>query len=72
MTSSDPTARCAVVIGRTPDGGYTVATVEGARCEGLAGHGAVLDHTDVFPRATRNGGAPAGISQETLQSEGCR
>ena len=71
MTSPDPDQRCAVVVDRTPDGGFQVATVEGARCEAFAGHGAVLYGTDVFPRTSRAGDAPASISGETLMQVGC-
>lgn len=71
MTSADPDQRCAVVVDRTPDGGFQVATVEGARCEALAGHGAVLYGTDVFPPASRAGDAPPSISGEALMRVGC-
>jgi hypothetical protein len=71
MTSPDPDQRCAVVFDRTPDGGFQVATVEGARCEADAGHGAVLYGTDIFPAASRAGDAPQSFTGETLMQIGC-
>ncbi len=71
MNSPDPDQRCAVVVDRTPDGGFQVSTVEGARCEAFAGHGAVLYGTDVFPKTSRAGDAPPSFSGETLMQVGC-
>ncbi len=71
MNSPDPNQRCAVVIDRTSDGGFQIATVEGARCEANAGHGAALYGTDSFPAASRAGDAPRSFTGETLMQVGC-
>ena len=71
MNSPDPNQRCAVVVDRMPDGGFQVVTVEGARCEANAGHGAVLYGTDTFPAASRAGDAPRSFTGETLMQVGC-
>jgi uncharacterized protein YecT (DUF1311 family) len=71
MSASDPGERCAVTIDRAADGTYRVATVEGARCEAMAGHGAVLYGTNAFSPASRVGDAPASITMETLMQVGC-
>ena len=71
MNSPDPDQRCAVVITRMLDGGFQVATVEGARCEALAGHGATLYGTDTFSAASRVGDAPPSFTSETLMHVGC-
>jgi hypothetical protein len=70
LNAADSTQRCAVVI-RPAGGGYNVSTVEGARCESLAGHNAVLYGTLTFPARTRVGPAPANVSNANLQSIGC-
>ena len=71
MNSPDPNQRCAVVINRMPDGGFQVDTVEGARCEADAGHGAALYAADAFPAASRAGDAPRSFTGETLMQVGC-
>jgi len=71
MNSPDPDQRCAVTIDQVAGGTYRIATVEGARCEAMAGHGAVLYGTDVFPPASRVGDAPASFTIETLMKVGC-
>lgn len=52
LNAADPRERCAVVI-TAEDGGYRVSTVDGARCESLAGHNAVLYGTISFSPASR-------------------
>lgn len=71
MKSRDKTERCAVTIERTPDGTYRVATVEGARCEAYAGHGAVLEGTNSFPPESRVGNAPLSLAVGPAASVGC-
>ncbi len=53
MDSPDPMARCAVNIDPRSDGGYNVSTLDGARCEALAGHNMVLYGIEVFPASSR-------------------
>jgi hypothetical protein len=71
MNSPDPDQRCGVdILGGK--GTYRVSTVEGARCEAMAGHGAVLYGTDVFPLGTRVGPAPPDFLEgENLTRIGC-
>ncbi|MBP0496479.1 lysozyme inhibitor LprI family protein [Pararoseomonas indoligenes] len=71
MRSADPTQRCVVVIARAMDGAFRISTVEGARCEALAGHGATLEGTLVIPAASRVGDAPATFSAGSLMQIGC-
>ena len=53
MDSSDAAGRCGVDIAARSDNGYDVSTVDGARCEGLAGHNMVLYGVDSFPGSSR-------------------
>ncbi|MHB0667894.1 lysozyme inhibitor LprI family protein, partial [Roseomonas mucosa] len=71
MRSRDPVEHCAVTIRRTAEGAYAVATEEGARCESMAGQGAVLYGTLVFPPNSRQGNAPATMGPETSMRIGC-
>ena len=72
MNSPDPNQRCGIDIQLDGKGTYRVSTVEGARCEGYAGHGAVLYGTDVFPPGSRVGTAPpAFLEGENLTRIGC-
>jgi hypothetical protein len=52
MGSRNSLERCAVVISKKGDG-YSLSTVDGARCEGLSGHGAVLYSPVNFPAKSR-------------------
>jgi hypothetical protein len=70
INAADPTQRCAVVI-QPARGGYNVSTVDGARCESLAGHNAVRYGTLTFATRTREGPAPVAVSDANLQSIGC-
>ncbi|MDT8330542.1 hypothetical protein RQ831_05710 [Roseomonas gilardii] len=71
MRSRDPAERCVVTIRRTAEGAYAVATEEGARCESMAGHGAVLYGTTVFPPGSRQGNAPGVFGPETAMQVDC-
>jgi hypothetical protein len=72
MNSPDPNQRCGIDIQLDAKGTYRVSTVEGARCEGYAGHGAVLYGTVVFPPRSRVGAAPpAFLEGENLTRIGC-
>ena len=71
MTAANPDDRCGVDLTQSADGTWRVTTVDGARCEGLAGHGAVLYGADVFPPRSRAGDAPVKFGMEDLQRIGC-
>jgi len=71
MNAADPDQRCGVDLAQSADGTWRVTTVEGARCEALAGHGAVLYGADVFPPRSRAGDAPAKFGMEDMQRIGC-
>ena len=71
MTAANTDDRCGVDLTRSADGTWRVTTVDGARCEVLAGHGAVLYGVDVFPARSRAGDAPAKFGMEDLQRIGC-
>jgi len=72
MNSPDPKQRCGIDIQLDGKGTYRVSTVEGARCEANAGHGAVLYGMDVFPPGSRVGAAPSAfLDDENLTRIGC-
>lgn len=71
MTAPDPVQHCTVILDRTPDGGFRVATVEGARLRGSRRSRAVLYGTANFPAASRAGDAPPSLTGETLAQVGC-
>jgi hypothetical protein len=62
MISTDPRERCTVLITRKA-GGYDFSTLEGARCENMAGQRAVLYGTLAFPAKCRVGKADAEFSK---------
>ena len=61
MNALNPEDRCGINILRSSDGAYRITTADGARCEGLAGQGAVLTDEDVFPPSSRVGEAPTSF-----------